>query len=410
MKKILLSLLAFVAGTPLMAQNGLTILENPDEDYLGAACISADGRYVGGSTLYNMQAFLYDTQTGESTLFDVTDEDYGDMVLSVANNGVGAGYGDVAYTFATDGSQTPYSAFTTLQGISSDGQFLVGNYKKADTETGGAYWSYGKLVTLPEPTEDEMGFRVLGTYAKYVSADSAVIVGNIVDRYALMPAVMWRRTAEGTYELDAFSKNYSTEADSSNPYMVFSATGVSDNGEWIALWLTAADETGAIGRYNTKTQTLEAYRFDGTNEDFTTDPLTSGIANDGTLVGFTSYADARQGFIWEAGKSEPQLLAKRFPKVTEFADFDTDGNHSPSGISADGRYIVGFGTIGTEYDSYVLDVVAADKAATDGISAAVADRAPLQHYTIDGKRLAAPARGLNIVRQTDGTTLKTLNR
>lgn len=410
MKKTLLSLLALVASSSLMAQNGLTVLENPDGDYYGAVCLSADGHWLAGSTIAGMQAFIYNVETQEATLFDVMDEDYGDCVLSIANNGVGVGYGDAAYAFSPDGTLTPYSTFSTLQGISADGQFMVGNYKKADTENGGAYWSNGALQALPEPTEDELGFRVLGTYANFVSADSSVICGKIIDRYALMPAVLWRRSADGTYTLDAICKQYSTEADAANPYMVFSPTGLSENGEWVALWLTAADETGAIGRYNTKTGELEAYRFDGTNGDFTADPLTSGIANDGTLVGFTSYADARQGFIWEAGKSEPELLAKRFPLCTEFVEYDEEGYHAPSSISADGRYIAGFAATASEYVSYVLDTKAADEYVATGITAAKAERVSLQYYTAGGQRLAAPSRGLNIVRQADGTVRKTLNR
>ena len=32
----------------------------------------------------------------------------------------------------------------------------------------------------------------------------------------------------------------------------------------------------------------------------------------------------------------------------------------------------------------------------------------LEHYSIDGKRLSAPQRGLNIIREADGTTKKIL--
>lgn len=400
MKKTLLSLLALVAGsTGMMAQNGLTIIENPETDSYAAACISADGRYIGGSTAYGLQAFLYDTQTQQATVFDAMDEDYGDMVLSVANTGVGAGYGDVAYTFGMDGKLTPYPGFTILQGISSDGKFVVGNYKKANTESGAAYWSHGKVVPLPEPTEDELGFPLLGSYAKFVSADSSIICGNIVDKFALMPAVVWRRGTDGTYKVDAFSKNYSTQADASNPYMVISPTGLSDNGEWVALWITTRDELGAIGRYNTKTQELQVYVFDGSNEDFYTDPVTSGIAGNGTLVGYTSYADARQGFIWEAGKDEPQLLAKRFPLCIDFADYDAEGYHAPSAISADGRYIAGIAELDYDYRSYVLDTKAADEAYAASISGATVETGKKagKIYTVDGRQRRRLMEGLNIV-------------
>lgn len=401
MKRTLLSTLVLVAGSICsMAQNGLTVIENPAEDSYGAACISADGRYVAGSTVYGMLAFLYDTQTGTGTIFDAMDEDYGDMVLSVSNAGIGAGYGDVAYTFTMDGQLTAYPGFSILQGISSDGKFVVGNYKKSNTESGAAYYSWGKVVPLTEPTEDEVGFSMLGTYAKFVSADSSIICGNIVDKSALMPAVIWRRTDDGSYKLDAFCTKYSTQADSSNPYMVFSPTGLSDNGEWVALWITTRDELGAIGRYNTKTEELQVYVFDGSNEDFTTDPVTSGIANDGTLVGYTSYSDARLGFIWEAGKDEPQLLAKRFPLCIDFADYDAEGYHAPSAISADGRYIAGIAELDYEYRSYVLDTKAADEAYAAGIGATsiVPDgKSAAEVYSIDGRRLSAPEKGLNII-------------
>lgn len=402
MKKTLLSLLAFAASTTLLAQNGLTVLENPVGDYYGATCISPNGRYIGGEMLNSLSAFIYDTQTGKATIFAPEDEDYGDIVNSVADNGKGAGAGLSAYIYSIDGTTTLAEGFSTLQGISKDGNFAVGNYKKPDTELSAAYLHNGKAEPLPMPTEDELGFPYLGSYAKFVSADSSIICGNVVDKFALMPAMLWRRADDGTYKADPICVDYSTQTDATNPYMVFSPTGMSENGEWVALWLMTANEQGAIGRYNTKTKTLDAYVFDGSNPDFTTDPLTSGIANDGTLVGYTSYADARQGFVWDGWSTEPQLLSKRFPMCTQLAEYDTEGYHSPSGISADGRYITGFAATDAYY-SYILDTEAAAAAISE--LTATSTKAT-QTYTVSGIRLQKPAHGLVIERRADSTVVK----
>lgn len=406
MKKTLLSLLALVASITLHAQNGLTVLENPDGDYYGATCISPNGRYIGGTTLYGMNAFIYDTQTGESTLFDLEDEDYGDCVNSVSDNGKGAGYGAAANIYSIDGTVTVADGFSILNGISADGQFVVGNYTKTNTEKGAAYMHNGKAEPLPMPTEDELGFAYLGSYAKFVSADSSVICGCIVDKYALLPALLWVRGDDGTYKADAICLDYSTQADATNPYMVFSPTGMSENGEWVALWLTTADEQGAIGRYNTKTRKMEAYVCDDDSDFAGADPLTAGIANDGTLVGTTGYSVNRMGFIWEAGEDKPQLLAERFPLCTQFAEYDAEGYHTPAGISADGRYITGWAATDSYY-SYILDTETA-AAGINGIQTIT--NGTTQTYTIDGIRLQKPARGLVIERRADGTVVKRVQK
>lgn len=411
MKKNLLLMLALLACISLYAQNGLTVLDNPTGDYLGATCISPNGRYVAGSTLYGTAAFIVDIETGESTVFDVMDEDYGDCINSISNDGTGAGYGDVAYTFTMNSEPTAYNGFSTLWGISADGAYLVGNYKKSNTELGAACWHDGTMTKLPEPTEDDLGFEFLGSYAKHVSADGSIICGNIVDKAALMPAVLWRLNNDGTYTLDAFSTVYSTQADKSNPYMVFSPTGMSASGEWVSLWLTTADGQGAIGRYNTKTRELQTYICDGSNGDFIADPLTAGIANDGTLVGTTSYSDARQGFIWEATKSEPELLTKRFPGCTEFIVYDTEGYHTPSDISAEGRYITGFAATESSYESYVLDTKAADEAYAASIASPdAAKNLTTRRYSIDGRQINSPAKGIAIEKCTNGSSRKVLRK
>lgn len=422
MKKILLTAITLLAVTAMHAQNGLTLLPNPDWDYTWAECLSADGRYVGGTNYNEMNAFVYDTQTNTLKVFDLEDEDFGAEVRGISNNGIGAGYDGPAKTFNIDGTVTSFGTDAFLSGITPDGKIVVGSFYNDYDGVSAAYWdASGTRHDLPEPSDLRAGNEIYGTQANWISADSSIIVGYVQDDFSLWPPMVWRRNRDNqTYSAVVMYKDYfDWDTSTGKPYSFFQPSGLSENGKWMALTLTTNSETpcGGFARYNFETESLEVFLCDENSGDFAefTEPYAQSIANDGTLVGFTAYSEGRQGFIWEGGSKTPELLRTKYATIEEFVDFDNGGFHSPCGISADGRYICGSAITYNDNDdftmtSYVLDreniATGITTVATSKISADAAAR----YFSIDGKRLTGKTRGLNIVKRADGRTLKVVNR
>lgn len=422
MKKSLLLTLALAAASmasqSLKAQS-LTLLPNPDYDYSWAECISADGRYVGGTTYGEYGGFIYDVQTKEIVYFEPTEAI--DMA-GIANTGVGAGYDISATLFHTDGTTTEVEGDNFFYGITPDGKVKVGGFYNDNYMTQAAYWDENNTqVNLPQPSTEWTGFTVNGTQARWISADSSVIAGYIMDDYSLWPATLWKRNADGhTYSAAPICRDYFTLEEGGNkPYSYFMPQGLSENGQWLALALVTNEETpvGAIGRYNIATEELQVFRCDDNAGDFANleSPYPSAIANDGTLVGYTSYGDGRKAFIWEGGSETPELFVKKFPDLTELATYDEGGFHSPCGISADGRYIVGSGIITDEDENYELYSYVIDRNGTPtGISETASTKTTAtgadRHFSIDGKMMQRLTRGINITKKADGRTVKTLKR
>ena len=127
------------------------------------------------------------------------------------------------------------------------------------------------------------------------------------------------------------------------------------------------------------------------------------------------------GFIWKAGESDIQRLATAFPGATRLADYDEGFFNTPCAISADGRYIAGFAHISPEdpnedeyYLSWVLDTQDPDAAgsATAVAPIVVKDKDKVAKikalYSLDGARRNTLSKGINILRMSDGKSLKKL--
>ncbi len=136
-----------------------------------------------------------------------------------------------------------------------------------------------------------------------------------------------------------------------------------------------------------------------------------GVSDDGTVV----------GFLWKAGESDIQRLATAFPGATRLADYDEGFFNTPCAISADGRYIAGFAHISPEdlnedeyYVSWVLDTQDPDAAgsASDVAPIVVKDKDKVAKikalYSLDGARRNTLSKGINILRMSDGKSLKKL--
>ena len=121
--------------------------------------------------------------------------------------------------------------------------------------------------------------------------------------------------------------------------------------------------------------------------------------------------------MWKKGDDKIKSLAAEFPKATLLADYDAGAFNTPSGISADGRYIAGFAYKEgeTEYDggyvSWVLDTQYDDASGVESAPAADAKKV-VARFTADGKQLKADAkaRGFNMMLMKNGKTIKSFNK
>ena len=97
---------------------------------------------------------------------------------------------------------------------------------------------------------------------------------------------------------------------------------------------------------------------------------------------------------------------------------DAIGYTVPMGMTADGRYIVGYGYYCEDfYDEYAMAYFVTYIIDTEGetsgakvVAADESDAQPESFYSLDGKRLGEMTKGLNIVRMSDGTVRKVINK
>ncbi|MDO4159812.1 MAG: hypothetical protein Q4D41_05105 [Prevotellaceae bacterium] len=412
MKKILLTFAAMLSFSATTLAQSITILENQvvvEDGYeyeVGkmALAISPDSKYVCGST-DSYQGFIINWKDNDTKYLEPEE---GCELRSVSNTGVAAGYdGSCAITFDVDGTKTVLSDTGMANAITSDGTLVVGNLLENSWYQKACYWKNGELTMLPEPTAEEVGFNVNGAAAYYVSADGSVIVGYVVDDMSSYPAVAWILGEDGTYTVNPICKGYFTAdmEDETIPYVEFRPSGVSADGKYVALSVRTTGYCSNMGRYNLETNTLEVADFE---LNYMLNFTTSGIANDGTMVGYCEdwSEGLMYGFIWKAGEASYAKLSSEYPDFTNLAAYDTAG-HIPTFISPDGNYIVGWGYNPETYycESYVLD-----RNLATGINT-VSDNKEVKEvarYTIDGAKISTPTKGLNIVKMSDGTTKKVI--
>lgn len=448
-RTLLFSAALLAAASAMNAQettdNGYTAIPTPENDNAIMFSISPNGRYVGGYTYVDNKFYMYDTKEKTTKSFGEASEDNSADIRSISNEGKAVGlFGSGSDTYGyvcnfADGTSKTIEAGMT-KGITSDGTFMTG----AKMDESGAYWNAvyfdgENTVALPEPSTKWAGWKstdpddpevVFGSSADFVSADKSVIAGSIIDPMSTYPVVVWRQNRDGkTYSVDFISRNYfccnpdymGTDA---NNYALFEPMGLSENGKWLSLTVAiyTPDGWGAtygVGRYDLENDKLEQYLYDDGSD---TECYASGIANDGTLIGWKGGFNEEQGIIWKTGTEAPQLLSEAYPGVPEFTEFDTILGHKPCAISSDGRYIVGYGyydrtegeTEAAGYESYVFDTTA--PGATTAIEAAPAisketiSKAAAARYDISGKRVGKNFKGLSIQRVQNGKAVKTLNK
>lgn len=178
------------------------------------------------------------------------------------------------------------------------------------------------------------------------------------------------------------------------------------------------EENYYIGRYNTETDFLEytdaAVVADG-DEEVEPDRASyncNAVANDGTMYFYkqaSGWGIQRTGYVWKPGEQKPMTLAEAFPECEQFAEFDLNGVHTPTGVSADGRYVSGFmADENFDFHVYVFDTQATGESSVQGVEAPKAEAKAV--YGLDGVRKNAMERGVNIVNTVDGRSFKAVKK
>lgn len=395
---------------------------------LMSQAISPNHKYVAGRAMNYEEmkygVFVYDVEAG-NYYFQGDVDMMGSDLRAVTDAGIAVGYNGSPETLSIDGTSTPLSLpegyMARPQGVGADANVIVGSYySEMDFISHACVWRDGELEQLPEPGAEEAGIEVTGSEAYYTSADGSVIAGTLLDVYGMGVFVLWNQQSDGTYVCDLVYKDYFSAdgSDTERPYNYFMPAGLSQNGKYAALKVGIPELEQRMARYDIETGELEVYVADGSGDIPESASIeSSGISDNGTVIGncFTGMVQMQtiNPCIWKNGEDAPQLISKMCPDLTDFVAFDDMGGNFILGITPDGRYLTGYaydtGKGGSglvfDYTSYVVDL---EDLAT-GIKSAVtstADGDGIEYYTIDGVRVNTPAKGLNIVRKADGSTVK----
>lgn len=415
MRKIFTLFLFALVATGASAQK-ITILKN---GYLGLA-VSENGKYVCGDSELG-SAFIWDVEN--NTVVTDADKYPEASACSISDEGLAVGYiGDEAVSFDLQGSMTKlndesYTGFSTSKWITPDGKTIVGSDFDESYSTHACVWKNGVKTLLPEPTTDELGFETNGTQAIAASSDGKTIVGFVVDNMGTYPLIYWTEDADGSYKLHTPCKDLFEPEWGDKPYLMMQPTGISSNGEWIALMAQKNSMEYLpiqMARMNVKTGNIETGEVEE-SESLTaeTEFETAAIANDGTMVGQTASRMGmmgRLGILWKGGEKNPKLIADVYPSLAELAAYNLTTT-IVSGISSDCRYITGFGVSEDyQFETFFIDTTA-EPTAID--TPAVADtQMGTAIYGIDGKAVNVSdkkslGKGLYIIKSGTGKDVRT---
>ena len=386
--------------------------------------ISDNHRYVAGPALsmetYAMGAFVYDTETGAFAVLPAVD-DYGADINAVTDSGVAIGYnGQAVQLSIADGTPKYFESedptvITQARDASEDLSVMAGDHYGSAFMTTACVWRNGKMEDLPVPTDEELGFETNGSQARFTNSDGSIIVGYVVGNFC-NAMLVWRLQDNGTYVCEPVCTKFFSEWGDleGRPYNNFDPQALSSNGKYVSLNLSVVDETAEqfIGRYNLETGELETYRSDGLGDITAANAelQATGVSDGGTIIGWWAAGSwgpqKRNSIIWNKGDDAPSLLANVCSNVPEIATYDDIGFNTSVAITPDGRYIAGFAyDQGRNYVSYVIDLEDKTSGIT-GVTAGGSNAVETARYSLDGTRLSAPAKGINIIKMSDGTTKK----
>lgn len=358
---------------------GVMISDMAEDVQLMGEAMSPNAKYVVGMNFAYFAPSVWNVETGEVVNYPDFEEG---AFHAVNSNGLAVGDdGDYAikadaqgnvtdlYRFVGEEIETEWGTMSTgdlgssAYAVSENGKIIAGFYFDATYKTTPCIWNENNVrIDLPLPTAEEAGFEVDGGEVRFMTPDGKILAGFLIDNMSTWPACIWRQNAQGGYDLDIICKEYWEEDyQMGKPYMVFTPTGISANGEWLALQIqnefegydfSVPQPALQAARLNLNTKVLEVL-----NDESGFEP--SGIANDGTVVAYTGANDmfGRSGYIWAAGQTTAKCIDASLataPQIDELV------SNAPCSISADGKYIQGFGLTGSsDIFSYIitLDVI-----------------------------------------------------
>lgn len=436
MKKVFTLFLGFAVCSSLQAQTIKTLslgMGTPgvDEPQLMGLSISPNGKYACGALESGAGYFVADLEN-DLVKFEIATDDEGAELRHVDNNGLAIGYNGPGVTYSIEGIETVLAApsdeykYVLGEAISNDGSIRTGSLVAKGYHTQAAYSKDGGAWTiLPEADEALLGdYAAQGSSAKYISGDGKVILGYIG---SFGPATLWIENENGEYVIDPIFSKYiiMNDEDLSNGEKVLydmQPMGISNNGKYALCQGIIRTEGQALSVpvvYDVEAQKLTIY-----SEPQNIDPdgyglLPTAIANDGTFVGIIGTQPLYMSvgsFIWIAGDSQASTLCQEYPVYEEMFGFaDSYGFCLPTGISADGRYILGYGFNWTDmedpeapayFTTYIIDTTG-EPTGVDTIEKT--ENLTVDHiYSIDGKRIERMVKGINIVRMSDGSVRKVL--
>lgn len=372
--------------------------------------ISENGKYVAGADAYGTM-FVADWAAGNVVLCAEGD-DAGGHARAVSNDGLAVGVNGQATTLSIDGTVKVVSDGddAILSGVTPDGSMIVGEYN-VESAPIPSYWTGGERFDLPQLTDERANMKCLGTAGRFVSGDGAVIAGHFVDKMSTRPLVVWHRNRDGkTYSIDPVFRRFCFKR--KGYLQIMTPSALSNNGKWVAV---SASKDGKVylGRYDVENDSLQFIDYPLEGDDVCE---SSGIADDGTLIGVVTKGDeetggTRIGLICPAGESKAVSIAGYYPDLDDLAVFDQNGANVPMAITPDGRYIAGYGIAFSGdnqiYRAYVIDTKASPSA-VDGIAAGNGSSPDgAEAYTVDGVRVPVDSlRGFGIVKKADGRAVK----
>lgn len=439
----LTALLAVLIAPAAIAatEPSLTVFPNdpPTNGGLLPQCISPNGAYVCGSTysqamftgVVGADAFKIYTEADGSSFMD-----FGGDLPAVNDNGIAVGFDDAGPAIIDVKTATitrpnlvqlsKNIAGGLFDAISENGIICGMAYLASDHSNAAAYWENNEGYLLPVPTQEELGFVIQGSRARCISADGSVIVGELIDALSTgMPMVIWKRQADGSYQIDPVCKKYFTDPrqpDYSKPFVEFRPQALSPDGKTVIMRVRHTPAQGKpvpalclLAYYDIETDDITiANPSDGLHgipEEISPIVYYHGLSNNGTAVGYFEYQGEYKSFIMLRDELDMYAPSALFETLDELTVYE-EGYTQLSSISADGHLITGtaftpYPQYGNNYffQGYMIDTGDNfyDTGSIDAIGGEPAD-GPAEYYDLTGLRLNGPAKGINLVRQGGKTS------
>ncbi|MDE6478629.1 MAG: hypothetical protein K2L45_00035 [Muribaculaceae bacterium] len=318
------------------------------------------------------------------------------------------------------------------ESLSNDGSVLVGSFTEQSFNTAAAYYSKDSgWQALPMPSDAQIGnlkdhFNEMSA-AKIVSGDGKVILGHLG---SFAYPVVWKMNDAGVYEPDFFPARFvkvtdEDVSDDTKPLLGLAAfyTAMSNNGKYVGAVATVSDEYGGYRLvpviYNTEDKTLKIYNEHQAIDEYGLGLYPRAIADDGTFIGMigVSIINGNGCFIMKAGSEVAERFVNVFPAYSKkFGECDEVGFCVPTGISADGSKILGYAYYSDDlYEGdapayYTTFIIEADESGVEEIHSSPVQGQFDAVYSIDGRMLRGMTKGLNIVRNADGSVSKVLKK